>query len=69
MKDLQAVSTIAEQAKAADAAQAFVDLLRAAPIKPNQMERFHLLLGRTNDAARNLMDALDVLSETEQVQR
>lgn len=45
-------SFTAEQTHAANAAQALVDLLRAAPLKPNQMERFHLLLGRSTDAAR-----------------
>ncbi|MDF9778887.1 hypothetical protein [Pseudomonas baetica] len=63
MKHELDASITAEQTKAADAAQSLVDLLRAAPLKPNQMERFHLLLGRTTDAARNLIDALDMLTE------
>lgn len=56
-------SMTSEQAKAADAAQALVDLLRAAPLNPREMDRFHLLLGRTTDAARKLIDAMDMLTE------
>ncbi|MHC5194885.1 hypothetical protein ACYSUW_14120 [Pseudomonas frederiksbergensis] len=63
MKHDQETSFTAEQTNAADAAQALVDLLRAAPLNPKQMERFHLLLGRTTAASRKLMDALDLLHE------
>jgi hypothetical protein len=63
MKHEQDASFTVEQANAADAAQALVDLLRAAPLKPNQMERFHLLLGRTTDASLKLIDALDLLTD------
>jgi hypothetical protein len=63
MKHELDASITAEQTKAVDAAQSLVDLLRAAPLKSNQMERLHLLLGRTTDAARKLIDALDMLTE------